>query len=157
MKVGNQFAILFFSIIFYFIFIELSFYLHLSQMNLSYFIQQLNLNLFSKKIGNWILLFVYFFLFFGFLDFIYERFFIKKYHILGYIGVSFLMYVLLFFIIDLKQHQWPILKIESYLSFFTIFSFVVIFNLYSFYYLDFIHAKKEKNQSLPEPIHSIFD
>lgn len=153
----NKISILFFSILLFFLLIESSYYLNLSNLNLNYFIKQLGYNYFKISFFNYVILFIYFFLFFGILDFLYDKIWIKKYSLLLYLFLALLLQGVLYFIIYLNVGTYTLFNVKTVISLYTIISFVVIFNLYSFYYLNFIQVKKIKNKSLPEPITSIFD
>ena len=153
----NKISILFFSILFFFLLIESSYYLNLSNLNLNYFIKQLGYDYFKISFFNYVILFIYFFLFFGILDFLYDKIWIKKYSLLLYLFLALLLQGVLYFIIYLNVGTYTLFNVKTVISLYTIISFVVIFNLYSFYYLNFIQVKKIKNKSLPEPITSIFD
>ncbi len=157
MKIINQIVILFVSIILFFLLLLGHHYLNLTTFDLDYFIIHLGLDYFKSPIGNYILLFIYFFLFFGILDFLYDRLLIEKYSMFLYILLSIVMNLILYFIMYLNYGKLSQMDVKSVLSLFTIISFCVIFNLYSFYYLHYISKKKKKNQSLPEPLTSIFD
>lgn len=108
MKVINQIVILFVSIVLFFFMIFIHHYLNLSEIDFDYLISQLGLNYFDSKIGNFILLFVYFFLFFGILDFLYDRLFIERYSIFLYILLSVIMDGIIYFIMYLNVGKYPL-------------------------------------------------
>lgn len=157
MKILNKLSILFVSVLLFFAIIEINYYFHLSNINLTYLIEQFEFNYFKIAFFNGLILFVYFFLFFGIMDFLYDKILIKHYSMILYLCISFFMTGIFYFILYLNVEEFTFFNVHTVLSFFTTISFCVIFNLYSFYYQNFIDEKREKNKSLPEPISSKFD